>query len=232
MLQMQLNGDFMKEYINTLKNSKLFEGINESEIENILSSLSAEKKSFKKGEYVFRAGKRIEMFGLLLEGSVHIQQEDYWGNLSILNKVSRGEIFGEAYAVQGSGALLNNVVAVESSIILFLDINNVISGQSLKSNLYSVLLKNLFSMLAEKNRILAQKLEHMSKRTIREKLLSYLSEQSIRQETSDFDIPFNRGQLADFLSVDRSAMSRELCRMKEEGLIEFNKNHFVLKQQI
>lgn len=219
----------MSEYINTLKGSKLFAGINESEIENILKCLSAKKKSYRKGEYIFRAGRHISAFAILLHGSVHIQHEDYWGNLSILNKISVGEVFGEAYAVQGSSTLINNVVAIESSTVLFLDFNNILYEETQEYIFNPILMKNLFSILAEKNRILAQKLEHLSKRTTREKLLSYLSEQSVKQKTPCFDIPFNRQQLADFLAVDRSAMSNELCKMRDEGLISFNKNHFVLK---
>lgn len=216
----------MKKYLHILKLSKLFSGISENEIEDMLQCLSAKKLSYRKGEYIFRSGEHILAVALLLDGCVLIQREDYWGNLSILNKISEGEIFGEAYAVPSSGAILNNVVAAENSIVLFLDFNRILTSPYLEQPL---LIQNLFSALAEKNRILAQKLGHMSQRTTREKLLSYLSEQSQKAGSSVFDIPFNRRQLADFLSVDRSAMSNELCKMRDEGLLLFDRNHFVLK---
>lgn len=219
---------YMKKYPDILKLSKLFAGIKENEIKDVLLSLSAVKRNYRKGEYVFRAGEHISSVALLLEGSVHIQCEDYWGNLSILNKVFKGEVFGEAYAVSGSCAILNNVVAVENSVILFLDFNRIFTVSPSECKFYPVLIQNFFALLAEKNRILAQKLGHMSQRTTREKLLSYLSEQSIKSGSPSFDIPFNRQQLADFLSVDRSAMSNELCKMRDDGLLCFNRNHFIL----
>ncbi|MDY3030640.1 MAG: Crp/Fnr family transcriptional regulator [Clostridia bacterium] len=215
----------MKKYLHILKSSKLFAGIDENEIEDVLFCLSAAKRSYGKGEYIFRAGECISAVALLLEGNVHIQREDYWGNLSILNKVSSGEVFGEAYAVSDSSAILNNVVAVENSTVLFLEVNHIFND----CKFHAVLTQNFFSLLAEKNRILAQKLGHMSQRTTREKLLSYLSEQSLKAESPSFDIPFNRQQLADFLAVDRSAMSNELCKMRDDGLLCFNRNHFILK---
>ncbi|MBD9025886.1 MAG: Crp/Fnr family transcriptional regulator [Clostridiales bacterium] len=218
----------MKKYLNILKLSKLFAGINEHEIEDVLLCLSAKKRNYRKGEYIFRAGEHISSVALLLEGSVHIQCEDYWGNLSILNKVFKGEVFGEAYAIPGSCAILNNVVAVENSVILFLDFNRIFTVSPSECKFYPALIQNFFALLAEKNRILAQKLGHMSQRTTREKLLSYLSEQSIKSGSPSFDIPFNRQQIADFLSVDRSAMSNELCKMRDDGLLCFNRNHFIL----
>ena len=172
--------------------------------------------------------KLSRLFGGI-KGSVHIQREDYWGNLSILNKIFRGEVFGEAYALPGSGAILNNAVATEISTVLFLDFNRIFDVNPSEYVFSQKLIQNFFELLAEKNRVLAQKLAHMSQRTTREKLLSYLSEQSIKSGSSSFDIPFNRQQLADFLSVDRSAMSNELCRMRDDGLICFNKNRFTLK---
>lgn len=218
----------MKKYLHLLKVSKLFAGINENEMENVLRCLSAVKRNYRKSEYIFRAGEPISSVALLLEGSVHIQREDYWGNLSILNKVSTGEVFGEAYAVSGSCAILNNVIAVENSTVLFLDFNRIFAVSAFDDSCRSVLIQNFFALLAEKNRMLAQKLGHMSQRTTREKLLSYLSEQSMKAGDPSFDIPFNRQQLADFLSVDRSAMSNELCKMRDDGLLCFNRNHFIL----
>ena len=218
----------MEQYISTLVQTKLFSGIEEEEIVAMLSCLSAVTKTYAKGEYIFKRESRITSVAMLLEGVVHIQKEDYWGNLSILSEVSQGEIFGEVYACLGSEEMQNNAVAVKSSTVLFLDINRVLTTCPSACDFHSRLIQNLLSIMAQKNLMLTRKITHMSRRTTREKLLSYLSEQSAKAGSAVFDIPFNRQQLADYLSVDRSAMSGELGRMRDEGLLRFNRNHFEL----
>lgn len=218
----------MKKYLPLLKQTRLFSGISEGEIEAMLNCLSAVKRSYPKGSYIFRQGTCISSAALLLEGSIHIQKEDYWGNLSILNEISEGELFGEVYACLGNEELLNHAVAVKNSEVLFLDINRILTTCPSACPFHSRLIQNLLSVMAVKNKALTQKLEHMSRRTTREKLLSYLSEQSMKAGSPSFEIPFNRQQLADFLSVDRSAMSNELCKMRDEGILAFERNHFEL----
>lgn len=219
----------MEKYITLLRNSKLFQGIDEKEITSMLGCLSAVRRNYHKGETVFQRGERIDSVALLLEGSIHIQKEDYWGNLSILNEITEGEIFGEVYACLGSEEILNNAVAVKDSEVLFLDVKRILTMCPSACPFHGRLIRNLLSVLAQKNKMLTQKMKHMSKRTTREKLLSYLSEQSQRAGSPVFDIPFNRQQLADFLSVDRSAMSAELGRMRDEGILSFERSHFELK---
>lgn len=219
----------MKEYMPLLKRSRLFQGIQEEEIAAMLRCLSASTRSYQKGDCVFRRGEQISSVAMLLEGCVHIQKEDYWGNLSILSEITEGEIFGEVYACLGSDELLNNAVAVKPSKVLFLDVKRILTMCPSACQFHGRLIRNLLTVLAQKNKMLTRKLEHMSRRTTREKLLSYLSEQSQRAGSPVFDIPFNRQQLADFLSVDRSAMSAELCRMRDEGILYFDRNHFILK---
>ena len=218
----------MEKYLKVVEQSKLFKGIGEKETASMLSCLGAYQRSYQKGDCVFRKGERITAVALLLDGAVHIRKEDYWVNLSILNEISAGEVFGETYACLEVGEMLNNAVAVKNSQVLFLDVKRVLTTCSSACQFHGKLIQNLLSVLALKNKMLTQKLEHMSQRTTREKLLSYLSEQSLREGRPSFDIPFNRQQLADFLSVDRSAMSNELCRMRDEGILEFERNHFVL----
>ena len=186
----------MKEYMPLLKRSRLFQGIQEEEIAAMLRCLSASTRSYQKGDCVFRRGEQISSVAMLLEGCVHIQKEDYWGNLSIL--------------------------------VLLLDVKRVLTMCSSACRFHGRLIHNLLTVIAGKNLLLTRKLEHMSCRTTRKKLLSYLSEQSLKAGRPDFDIPFNRQQLADFLSVDRSAMSNELCKMRDEGILTFDRNHFVL----
>ncbi|MGM9551893.1 MAG: Crp/Fnr family transcriptional regulator [Clostridia bacterium] len=218
----------MKKYIPILKHTKLFLGISEDEILTMLNCLGAKMCHYKKGEYVFRQGDHISHITLLAEGSLLIQREDYWGNLSIINIVGAGELFGEAYAAAESCTLLNDVIASDDCTVLFLDINKILTTCPSACRFHSAVVQNLFFEISEKNRKLVRKLGHMSKRSTREKLISYLSEEANRQKSNSFTIPFNRQQLADFLSVDRSAMSKELCKMRDEGFIRFEKNKFTL----
>ena len=218
----------MKNYIHILKRTKLFAGVGDDEISAMLSCLGARMKNYKKGEYVLRQGEHLSDIIVLVEGTLHIQKEDYWGNRSILGQVAVGEMFGEAYVAPESGALINDVVATEDSTVIFFDVKRVITTCSSACRFHATVVQNMFFAISDKNRKLVQKLGHMSKRTTREKLISYLSEEAKKQNSSDFTIPFNRQQLADFLSVDRSAMSNELCKMRDEGMLEFNKNQFKL----
>ncbi len=218
----------MKRYVSVLKNTQLFAGVGEEEIETMLNCLGATLHEYKKGEYVFRAGEHIHNLTVLVKGNLHIQKDDYWGNRAILGSVAVGEMFGEAYVSPDSGTLLNDVVAVEDSSVMFFDIHRILSVCPSACKFHSLTVKNLFFAISEKNRKLVAKLGHISNRTTREKLLSYLSDEAKRNKSASFSIPFNRQQLADFLSVDRSAMSNELSKMRNEGLIQFNKNHFIL----
>lgn len=218
----------MKEMIPILKRTKLFSGVGEDEIQAMLSCLGARKRKYKKGEYVFRQGEYLNTITVLVEGKLHIQRDDFWGNRSILSSVEIGEMFGEAYVAPDSGAILNDVVAIEDSTIILFDVNRILNVCPSACKFHSLTIRNLFFAISEKNRKLVQKLGYMSKRTTREKLISYLSEEAKRKNSGIFEIPFNRQQLADFLSVDRSAMSNELCKMREEGLLRFEKNRFEL----
>ncbi|MBE7041146.1 MAG: Crp/Fnr family transcriptional regulator [Ruminococcaceae bacterium] len=218
----------MKKFIPPLLQNSLFAGTSEEELLSMLSCLKARVERFSKGAYIFRTGERVGALSILISGKLHIQKDDYWGNRSIINVVLPGELFGEAYAHPKSGAILQDVVAVEESQVIFLDIGCVLTVCQNGCQFHNRLVNNLFYILSEKNKYLVQKLGHMSKRTTREKLLSYLSEQSKKQGSPNITIPFNRQQLADFLSVDRSAMSNELCKMRDEGLLCFEKNRFEL----
>ena len=218
----------MKKYIPILRRTQIFAGVGDDEITSMLSCLGTRLKSYKKGEYVFRQGEHISDITVLAEGNLHIQKDDYWGNRSILGEITVGEMFGEAYVAYDSGALLNDVVAIEDSAVIFFDVKRILTTCSSACRFHAIVVQNLFFAISQKNRKLVQKLGILSKRTTREKLISYLSEQAKKQNSGSFTIPFNRQQLADFLSVDRSAMSNELCKMRDEGLLEFDKNKFKL----
>lgn len=218
----------MQKYIPILKRTRLFSGVGEEEIGAMLNCLQARLCTYKKGEYVLRQGEYVDNIMVLVEGKLHIQRDDYWGNRSIINMVSTGEMFGESYAAHESGALMNDVLAVENCAVIFFDVKRIITVCSASCRFHAMVVQNLFFAISDKNRKLMQKLTFMSQRTTREKLIAYLSEEAKRHNSSEFSIPFNRQQLADFLSVDRSAMSNELCKMRNEGMIKFEKNRFVL----
>lgn len=218
----------MKNYVPYLMHTQLFSGVKEDEIPQVLECLDAHIVKYKAGEYVFRQGEHIKSITLLVDGKLHIQRYDYWGNGNIINIIETGEMFGEAYVTPNSETLINNVIAVEDSTVLFLNSEKIISVCPNSCGFHSVIMRNLIYAISDKNRKLVQKLAYMSNRTTREKLTAYLSDESERQKNSTFTIPFNRQQLADFLSVDRSAMSNELSKMRNEGLIKFNKSKFTL----
>jgi CRP-like cAMP-binding protein len=219
----------MEKYIHVLKRTKLFAGVGEEDITAMLSCLGARLCTYKKGEYVLRQGERLDDILLLAEGSLHIQRDDYWGNRSILGHIEVGEIFGEAYVAPESGTLLNDVVALTDCSVFFFDVKRIITTCSSACRFHTMVVQNLFFAISERNRGLVQKLGYMSRRTTREKLIAYLSEEAKRQNSAYITIPFNRQQLADYLSVDRSAMSNELSKMRDDGLLEFEKNCFRLR---
>lgn len=219
----------MKDFIPLLKRTKLFAGVGDEDISSMITCLGASLRTYRRGEYVLQQGERISDILVLVEGSLHIQKDDYWGNRSILGHIGVGEIFGEAYAASESGSLLNDVVAMEDSSVFFFDVKRVITTCSSACRFHSLVVQNLFFAISEKNRSLVQKLDYLSRRTTREKLISYLSEEAKKQNSAYITIPFNRQQLADYLSVDRSAMSNELCKMRDDGLLEFDKNRFKLR---
>lgn len=221
----------MDKFIPVLKNTKLFANVSDDEIKAMTGCLHTRIKEYKKDEYVFRTGDYIDAIAILVKGALLIQKDDYWGNRSIVNKISVGDIFGEAYAMQDNEALINDVLALEDSTVLMFDVKRVINVCSNACNHHTVIIQNLVRSIAHKNLILAQKIDYMAQRSTREKLTAYLSAQSKKYGSATFDIPFNRQQLADFLSVDRSAMSNELCKMRDDGMLRFNRNHFELIQK-
>lgn len=218
----------MKKYIEILKRTQLFSGVSDTEISAMLNCLQAKLLTFQKGDYVFREGERIDNITVLVKGKLLVQHDDFWGNRNIVNVIRVGEMFGEAYVTPESGSLLNDVIAEEDSAVIFFDVRRILTVCSTACRFHSMVIQNLFFAISEKNRKLVQKIGHMSKRSTRAKLLSYLSEEAKRQNSSHFTIPFTRQQLADFLCVDRSAMSNELCKMRDEGLLQFAKNQFIL----
>ena len=217
----------MKEFLPILKKSPLFSGIEDAEIEAMTDCLGAEKREYGRDELVYRFGDTVESIGLVLTGKVYIVREDFWGNRNLVGVAEPGQTFAESYACT-SVPLGIAVLAGEKTQIAFFRVRRVLTTCPNACAFHARLVRNLLTVLAEKNLHMNEKLTHVTQRTLREKLLSYLSSESARAGAASFDIPFNRQQLADYLAVDRSALSAELSRMKKDGLIEFEKNIFTL----
>lgn len=218
----------MKKYVGVLKNSILFEGIAETELLPLLGCLSAKRAHYDKNEIVFMSGDSLHHFGIVLSGQVQIYQEDYYGYRNILNHVGAGQLFGESFACADIEALPVSVLATADSELLFIDCRRLAAPCTHACAFHSRLIQNMLTIIAKNNIFLMQKFEITSKRSTREKLLAYLSAEAQKAHSNSFSIPFNRQELADFLSVDRSAMSTELGRLRDEGLLTFHKNHFEL----
>jgi len=211
-----------------LSKTQLFRGTDEDEIKAMLNCFGASTKRFEKGETIFHAGDVIDHIAMVLDGSITIENDDIWGNRSILNHTEPGMLFGETYACIMGTPMLVNAVAAKKSAVLFLNIGKVLKICPNSCGFHNKIVTNLLHISAEKNLHLSQRILHTSSKTIRGRLLSYFSEQVQKHGSYRFTIPFNRQQLADYLNVDRSAMSNELSKMKADGILDFEKNTFTL----
>jgi len=218
----------MEKYLEIIKQCQLFSGIEDSNLKTLLNCLTTIQRAYKKGEFVFSAGDTVQSVGIVLAGSVHILQEDYWGNRTILANIPPGGLFGEAFSFAEIDSLPVNVMTVEKAEVLLVDCRKIITTCSSSCAFHLALTKNMIKLLAQKNIMLTQKMEIITRRTTRKRLLAYLSLQAIKAGKSRFTIPFNRQQLADFLSVERSAMSAELSHMQLDGLIHTKRSEFEL----
>ena len=211
-----------------LKENIIFTGMSPDEIDQALSELCAIEKAYEKNSLILRAGDITDSLGLVLYGSVTIESNDMWGNRTILSNVGEGGFFAETYALLENEPLLVDVIANENCRILFFKVGSL---KKLKSNmnLWSFkLISNLLMISANKNLHLSGRSFHTSPKTIRGRVMVYLSSVSLKKGSNEFDIPFDRQQLADYLNLERSALSKELGKMKKDGLIEVRKNHFKL----
>lgn len=218
----------MKNFLSVIKASQLFSGISEIELNAMLSCLEARKESFSKDTFLLRVGERADSIGLVLSGSVLVIQEDIWGNRNILSKAGQGQTFAAAYACAAGSVLNVSVVAETDVTVMFMNVNRILNICPSACSYHSRIVRNLLGELAEKNLRFSEKLTHIVQRTTRAKLMSYLSAVAQSKCKYEFDIPFSRQQLADYLSVERSGLSLELSKMKRDGILDYHKNHFVL----
>lgn len=218
----------MEKHLEKLSKNPLFNDLNMEELKAMLLCLSARAVSFEKNSYIFTEGSENSNIGIVISGRVHIIKDDYWGNRTILAEMGASDMFGEAFCFAGVKIMPVSVIALENTGILLFDYKRILNTCAKTCSYHTKLISNMVGIISRKNMLLTQKMQYITQKKTRDKLLSYLSAQSELYGNNKFDIPFNRQELADYLSVERSAMSNELCKMRDENLIDFHKNHFHL----
>lgn len=210
-----------------LKDTMLFRGMTVSEITEAVQALKGAEKTFARDQIILSAGSETDRMGLVLDGSVTIESNDLWGNCTILSHVPAGQFFAETYALLPGEVMLVDVRANEACRILFLKAGMLLN-ETLSASWKVKMTTNLLMISAHKNLALSGRSFHTSPKSARGRILSYLNSVALRKHASEFDIPFNRQQMADYLNLERTNMSKELSKMKAEGIIDFRKNHFRL----
>ncbi len=218
----------MEKYLDILRQSQLFSKMTDKEILIAANCIGAKIKTYKNNENILLIGDKITSLGMIIEGGAIISRDDFWGNTSIMSKLSPPQLFGISYALSTSGLSEVNVVAEKDTKVMYFTIDRIFNSSCAEVEINNKMIKNLVKVLADKNIQFSSKIEHISKRKMRDKILSYLSEVSQKKKSNSFTIPFSRQQLADYLCADRSALSNELGNLRDEGVIEFKKNHFKL----
>lgn len=217
----------MQQYLELIEGLSLFSGISKADIPKLLSLINASVVTYEKNQPIFREGERVEKAGIILFGKAELRKEDYHGNRSLLQIMPQGQMFGEALCCTEVEILPVGIYAAEKCTVLLFDCKQIIKG-SLKNDFQPILLKNLLIIIAQKNLNLRAKINLLSKRTTREKIMAYLLSESKRIGEREFDIPLDRQQLADYLGVERSAMSAEISKLRRDGIISANKKHFCI----
>ena len=214
--------------VNKVRNTTIFHGMSEKEIADALEGLNAVTKKYKKGTTILHAGSVTKRMGLVLEGGVTIENNDVWGNRTILSHVGKNQFFAETYGLLANEPMLVDVVANEDCRILFLTIGSLHRGSRTPESWTTKIMRNLLTISTHKNLTLSGRSFHTAPKTIRGRVMAYLNSNAIQKNRTEFDIPFDRQQMADYLNVERTALSKELGKMKTAGLIDYRKQRFTL----
>lgn len=218
----------MKNYYNQVKNSPLFFGMKDDEIKGILECFHARIRSYDTGDIIIRQGERVSNIYLVLEGSVNIEKDSYWGRRIIVSRIEINQNIALAFVASKNESNIDAVVAKKSKLLI-LSYEKCTSMCQNACTRHKVLINNMFEILSKENIDLIQKIENISQKSIRDKIMTYLSNEAQKKRNHSFDIVFNRQELADYLNIDRSALSFELSKLQKEGYIEYKKNSFLLK---
>lgn len=215
-------------YFQDLQQTKIFNMASELECQAMMFCFKTRFKTFEKNQPIVTQGEQMEDVILIVKGGGNVENIDSLGNISIISSLKKGDVYGLESAFARDEVYKDTVIATEKSLVLFMNKHRLINPCENKCRRHDMVLKNLMYIVAESNIALLDKLMHMSKKTIRDKLLSYFSSMSVKFNSEYFEIPFNKTELANYLSVDRSAMTTELSKMREDGLIDFEKKQYRL----
>lgn len=218
----------MKDFFDILRECPLFDRIGDESLKEMLGCLNAKERSYKKGDAVFAEGDKAKYLGIVLEGSVQLVRVDYYGNRSILANIEPPQLFGEAFACAGLKSLPVDAVAAADTKILLLDAQRIARPCGNACPCHGQTILNLLHIVAKKNLVLHQKIEITSKRSTREKLMTYLLLQAKNAKSHTFTIPYDRQELADYLEVDRSGLSAEISKLRNEKVLECRRSTFTL----
>lgn len=216
----------MKNNYQKIIGNPLFNGISQVDFASMLTCLGAFEKSFGKHQQIIQTGDTVDFVGIVAQGSVKIVNTDYHGNEVMVATVAEGDLFAEVFACVERLRSPVCVVALEETSVVFFDYRKMITTCTSGCQFHQQLITNMLNVLAKKTLYLNKRIDVISKRTLRDKILTYLYDQS--QGLEKFTIPMNRENLANFLCADRSALSNELSKMKRDGLIDYHKNTFTL----
>lgn len=220
----------MKKYFSVLSQCPLFQGIGQEDWEAMMGCLGAKSIAVPKGDPVFLEGDPAQLVGIVLSGGVQVVQDDYYGNRSVLSILQPGDSFGEAFSCAGLDSMPVSVFTIRDSEVLLLHCQKVLTLCSHACHFHNLLIQNILKGLAQKNLAFTQKVRYMSQKTTRDKLLAYLLDQAKQQGSAEFVIPCDRQALADYLGVERTAMSAEIGKLKKAGMLDTKGSWFCLKQ--
>lgn len=222
----------MEEYSDALRECPLFCGIRDDERSAMLSCLGGRIIRFDKGAAIMAEGEPVRCVGVVLSGAVHMVQVDYFGNRSIIEGVGPSGLFGESFACAGISAIPLSVIAAEPAEVMLIDCLKITCSCSSACGFHQRMIHNLLKVVAEKNLLFHQKIEITSKRSTREKLLTYLLLQAKRSGSDSFEIPYNRQELADYLGVERSGLSVEIGKLRRQGVLAADRRRFRFLQSV
>jgi CRP-like cAMP-binding protein len=221
----------MEKYLKILKKCSLFYGISDDNLLKMLTCLGAKIINFDKKYTIFAEGTTAKYIGIMLSGTAHTVQMDYFGNRSVLSVIKPTHIFGEAFACAEAENVPVSVIASEPCEVMLIDCGHILHTCSNNCGFHQQLIFNLMKVMASKNLRFHQKIEITSKRTTREKLMTYLMLEAKKNHSDSFEIPYDRQELADYLEVERSGLSAEIGKLRREGVLLSEKNKFTLLEE-
>ncbi len=207
--------------------SPLWKDILPEEKARLLTCLGASPTQYGRKSTIWSSGDSVPRMGMVMSGEVRILMEDLEGRQNVIANISAPDLFGEVFALAGVKSPVTAYTETGAEV-LFLDVQKITAVCRESCAFHRQFVWNLLQLVAGKNVALNQKIQCVGQRTTRDKVDAFLSMQQTKEGKNPFTVPFNREQMADYLCVDRSALSLVLAQMKEEGLIEYHKNEFRL----